>query len=524
MNLKHASLKDLGDFNIIIGPNNCGKTSLLKAINRLREMKVGRYGPAYSCKVCDEAFGILINLNSLSISIEEKEKHLGTTKVQFNFGFDKSEIAKIIPSFLTIKKIIGNASINQDIKNHLIEEFDKEQLVIKENVDRKLVVEHCSAFILKDLKNELWNNILFCPDTRLQNYAGVDFPEFIVSKDFEARDKVEIVKIIGKMVDPNITSMRQSNKLVKVFGTKRFTTAIAEQGSGVRSLICLLADILSEKQTKILLIDEPELGLNPSSKQAFLKFLLNQSKDKQVFLATHDPTFVNPILWNNENVSVYLFSEVKKDFVKVDLNESKEDPNTFAGYLPHTTSLKEIHIYVEGSLDVYIFQEFLNKYCQKHFKDWHQTVNKVGIYHLAGDFWIHLLSTIPKSPYTSIIILDGDKRQIASEAIGKIKGERFLIRSSSGELFGLLDEISMIYDNYVEEGIRIPSVCPVLILKKSEIEDYLTPRPTPKAKGPKIAHNMKEVPEEIETIFKLTFDLADFWKMDSKGKFSLNTL
>lgn len=522
-NLNHASLKDLGDFNIIIGPNNCGKTSLLKAINVFKTIEVGRVTPDYYCKICHTAFNNITNLKSLRILMEERDKHLGTNKIQLIFDFNKSGMEKIVPDFSKIGAVFGGKGVTSNLQNHLIEIFEKAQLDIKENETRNLIASHISPFISNDVIKNVLNHTLFCPDTRLQSYAGVDFPKFIVDKDLEAQDKVEIVKIVGAIVDPKITSMRQSNKLVKLFGTKRFTTTISEQGSGVRSLICLVVDILSEKETKILLVDEPELGLNPSSKQIFLKFLLEQSKDKQVFLATHDPTFVNPVLWRDENVSVYLFSEVKEDFVKVDLNESKEDPNTFAGYLPHTTSLKEIHIYVEGSLDVYIFQEFLGKYCQKRFENWQQTMNKVGIYHLAGDFWTHLLYTIAKRPYTSVIILDGDKKEIASEAIGKIKDKRFLIRGYSDEKFDLITEITTIYDKYVEEGIRIPSVCPVFILKKSEIEDYLNPRPEPKSEGPNIAHNMKEVPEEIEEIFNETFGLADLYKRDSKAKFSLDT-
>ena len=73
-----------------------------------------------------------------------------------------------------------------------------------------------------------------------------------------------------------------------------FETPISEQGSGVRSLACLVVDILFSDD-EIVLIDEPELGLNPLVKQESLKFLLTESKERQIFIATQDPTFVN--LW-----------------------------------------------------------------------------------------------------------------------------------------------------------------------------------------------------------------------------------
>jgi len=248
------------------------------------------------------------------------------------------------------------------------------------------------------------------------------------------------------------------------------------------------------------LIDEPELGLNPSGKHAFLDFLFKESNQKQIFLATHDPTFVNPVIWNRKNVSVYLFSIVNNEFVNVDLAQSKQDPNTFAGYLPHTTSLKKIHIYVEGKEDVYIFQIFLNKYLRSKFRYWYRYLNEIGIFHLAGDFWSHLLYTIPKRPYAAIVVLDGDKRSIAEQTVGKystIEKDRF-------QTFGTLKELSDITSK--KTGFSRP--CPVYCLQRSKIEDYLEPIPPSKESGPLVADKMSKVPKEIEWIFDLTLKLA----------------
>ena len=184
-----------------------------------------------------------------------------------------------------------------------------------------------------------------------------------------------------------------------------------EEGSGLRSLVCLIAEMLSARDAKILLIDEPELGLNPYSKLEFLRFLLEETSSRQIFVATHDPTFVNPVLWKGYNVSFYIYSVLKEEFVRVNINENREDPGTFCGYLPHTMSLKGVHIYVEGSSDVYIFGVFLRKYLKQARKNWSSILHNIGIYHLGGDNWPHFLYTTPNSPpFKCIIVLDGDKR------------------------------------------------------------------------------------------------------------------
>jgi len=65
---------------------------------------------------------------------------------------------------------------------------------------------------------------------------------------------------------------------------------------------------------EIVLIDEPELGLNPLVKQESLKFLLAESKERQIFIATQDPTFVN--LWGAPHpkfVSEHMLTRISEE-------------------------------------------------------------------------------------------------------------------------------------------------------------------------------------------------------------------
>lgn len=514
--LKSANLKNLKDLNVIIGPNNCGKTTLLQAINILSRTTQKEGSIDFACNTCKAFANSNPSINAISCSIEDSEKYLRRNKVSISFEYSEDEIIAVLPDFLEQKKnFLKNVNTPASMspsgaKLHLEQEFNKKMLCLKEIKTNLLMAEHLCSLITGEIKTEFCDQILYCPDSRLQDYKGNSFQKFIEKKDFSTKDNTRLIEFIREIVDPEISDIKQSLNLLKQIDNKNFTTSIDEQGSGVKSLLCLVADILSNNKTKILLIDEPELGLNPSAKHAFLNFLVERSKHMQVFLSTHDPTFVNPILWNCENVSVYLFSEEKKGFVKLCLNENKEDPNTFAGYLPHTTSLKDVHIYVEGSLDVYIFQEFLNKYCEKYYPDnLHETINKIGIHHLGGDFWIHLLSTIPKRPYTSIIVLDGDKRDLVPQALKKVNDKRFIIATTLGDR-EFEEKISITYGGYL--GKTIPAFCPIFILEKDVIEDYLDPRPPTKPEGPLIARKMKCVPKEIENIFNATFKFIDRWK------------
>ena len=311
------------------------------------------------------------------------------------------------------------------------------------------------------------------------------------------------IDFLSKIVDAKIDDERYENLIRKIDG-KDFETKISEQGSGVRSLVCLAVDILFSRDKKIVLIDEPELGLNPFVKQEFLNFLLNESKERQIFIATQDPTFVNPVLWRNKNVSVYFYSVIDEKFYKIDLKQNQEDPNTFAGYLPHTVSLKDIHIYVEGTSDVYIFQILLEKYLKESFPErWFQLLNKVGIYHLCGDFWRHLLYTIPKHPYKCVVVMDGDKRKIVKEVCEKYSTSRVIASK-----FSFCEKI-----NDVGSAIR-KKIHPIYCLKENCIEKYIIPdfdcaNPpqdyNKRIDGPKKAEELKKVPDEIRQLFEIIF-------------------
>ncbi|VUT27505.1 MAG: recombination protein F [Candidatus Syntrophoarchaeum sp. GoM_oil] len=488
-NIRHAKLKDLKDFNIFIGPNNCGKTNLLKAINVLSEMGFGPGHGSYHCEKCQKAFNSNENIIGVGYHLKTKESYLNMGRAKIIFLFNEEDVEKLVPGVMEKQRKILDLT-DADYKN---------ELSLSSADNTFLTGEHISLFAHNDILDEIKRSVLFCPDGRLQNYKEKNFKNFIQDKNFTGAEFRRWIKFLSDLIDPTISDQRYEDLIKKVDG-EDFVTTIEEQGSGVRSLVCLIADILSAKDAKIVLIDEPELGLNPLSKQEFLKYLLNESKSKQIFIATQDPTFVNPTLWENDRVAVFFYSPSKREFVKIKPNENKEDPATFAGYLPHTTSLKNIHIYVEGSSDVYIFQIFLRKYLKDNRENWTEILNKIGIYHLAGSFWEHLLYTIPKSPYKCIVVLDGDKREEAREICDKYN--KITVNTSRFNFCEKVGDVKFISE---ADGKH-----PVYCLKEECIEEYLDPKPdcadpdyNKKVEGSKIAEEMDVIPEELKILFEI---------------------
>jgi energy-coupling factor transporter ATP-binding protein EcfA2 len=67
---------------------------------------------------------------------------------------------------------------------------------------------------------------------------------------------------------------------------------VAFQGSGLRSLLSILA-ALTDTQLSAILIDEPELSLEPNTQRVLREILIEASKSKRILVATHSHLFLN---------------------------------------------------------------------------------------------------------------------------------------------------------------------------------------------------------------------------------------
>lgn len=485
--IKHAHLQNLSDLNIIIGPNNCGKTSILNIISLLSQLSSVQI---FACNECQN-LALTIHISAIQCPLAPNDKYIPNKNEEFelSFSFNEEEVEKLVPGVLDIMR--------EQIQTkcaHCVDDVNMRGA-------NTPATEHISPFIHPDIIEEIRRLVLFCPEQRLDTYRGRNLPEYISDKKFSGAqgrrwDKFVRDLIEARLIDHNPYTLN----LIKNVQGVEFETPLMQQGSGIRSLSCLAADIISEEKAKVVLIDEPELGLNPFVKQELLKFLLLESKPKQIFIATHDPTFVSPLLWKNDAVAVFFYSVIKEEFIKVDLNQSKHSPANFAGYLPHTTSLKDIHIYVEGESDVYIFQIFLRRYLKQRYRNWAELLNRIGIFHLAGDYWQHLLYTIPMPPYRCIVILDGEKRNDVEGILDKYNQMSEIVSK-----FEFADDIEQLRDVSRKRDIH-----PVYCLKQKCIEEYLNPKPdydasdyNKKIDGPSIAEEMQKVPDEIERLLEI---------------------
>lgn len=111
LNLKKIGLKGLKDFNIIIGPNNCGKTSILKGIALLQRIHFDRVDNL-SCSDCKDAFSKDGHILSLECELGAREGYLGETKASMFFGHNANAVKEFLPKIAERRdRILNSATV-----------------------------------------------------------------------------------------------------------------------------------------------------------------------------------------------------------------------------------------------------------------------------------------------------------------------------------------------------------------------------------------------------------------------------
>ena len=294
-------VKDIGQFNLIVGDNNVGKTCFLEALLIDSDSKITNTNFIIS----------LLNRKILSFNNIYK-----TSESSFSFF---KHLAKKNDSTSIINYQLNKRKIKGDVKDFEL------PLNFKDKWDRPLIsdknifdLEISHRFFRKSLQN--FNYPLISLNSNEDDI--VDLYNSLTTK----KDKEDLIQVL-KVIFPLIIDVEYKIEFKQIFDTFIFSFKDKDEfiplnylGDGFKRIFYIILKVLSLKGKRIM-IDEIETGIHHSRQKDFLKniMLVCKELDVQLFATTHSEECINAFY----EASIEL--EQEKNIRLISLEEGKNE-------------------------------------------------------------------------------------------------------------------------------------------------------------------------------------------------------
>lgn len=274
----------LGAMNVLVGANNSGKSSILRALYLLQsgsqssiyaDVRVGSEGARAVFELEDvggafaSSAGVLMHFNQVSIVVQVS-------------SIDRRN------GSLTLTTLGGGAHDGTQVQ----------QLPAME--PRHLIVPYLAKRRTLAYEENVSNNAALLVSPSLANLAAK--LSRLSNPSFPGHD--QYMRTCKEVLGFVVTSIpADSGQRPGIYLPSRETIPIDQMGEGVPNIVGLLADLaLSEK--KLFLMEEPENDLHPRALKALLDLVVESSKKNQFVVSTHS-NIVLRHLGSIENSCVY---------------------------------------------------------------------------------------------------------------------------------------------------------------------------------------------------------------------------
>lgn len=336
--LKDVTL-DLQKVNLLIGPNNSGKSNFLKALVTISES-----GSTNNQPVVSEEFHFKKDSSQhVQIVLATHDyRHANTLYYQYTFlkwhSIRRKESYKL---YHTIYKYfvedISEIDKFEEIDSDTFARYYSYLRIYKPDPNKliePLPVDSKFDFLLPDA-----SNLVTFFDNIFDEHRGT------ILKKIE--DDLSIC--IPEFKEVILQKVAPSEKLAKIYGTGTFkrlglTNTVTgvkywadELSEGTLYFLALICIINQPNPPKLLLLEEPEKGIHPRRIWEVMKFIfqLAEEKDIQIILTTHNEHVVNAFSSTPEAVFVFDKDEEGATHVRnlqrdiIDVSNKKSEENGF---------------------------------------------------------------------------------------------------------------------------------------------------------------------------------------------------
>ncbi|WP_019988458.1 AAA family ATPase [Rudanella lutea] len=298
--LKDVTL-DLQKVNLLIGPNNSGKTNFLKALELIRE---GENQPNYNPN--EIAFGKRLS-KEISVNLLWPSDREEFDWRIFKLYYDLNTLTSATGYFkndLPDEIITGRVSIPD------FQRYQYSSLKIYK-LDPNKLAQPGPVGIGEEIVSADGSNLVGFLDLMLGKYR----------KSVFNRTENDLHTCIPEFDEINLDDAPATEELKKQYGDKSFkrlglsnskqgiTYWADELSEGTLYFLALLCIINQPNPPKLLLLEEPEKGIHPRRLFEVMQFILTlvEEKDVQVIMTTHSPAIVD--MFKDMPESVFIFDK-----------------------------------------------------------------------------------------------------------------------------------------------------------------------------------------------------------------------
>ncbi|AUD03197.1 AAA family ATPase [Spirosoma pollinicola] len=330
--LKDVTL-DLQKVNLLIGPNNSGKTNFLKA---LESFSMGGLGS-----------------NNIEILKSISYKH---RPVDINYEFDYIPTAE---GYMIRNNMNNGISLYHCVQKSIVQ--DKQWATNVDSIfddwfenehgdkindtspshDRREFSEFISTKIFKPDPSKLLQQVKFSADQSdlLADCSNLISFYFYTDANFKRNSKSiqdDLSKCIPEIAYFTLPPVKVGNDSMlglRFFDEEENGYWAEEVSEGVLYFLSLLCIIHQPNPPKLLLLEEPEKGIHPRRIYEVIQFILGLADDKdiQVIMTTHSPIVLD--MFKDMTESVFIFDKddegatrvknLQRDVIEPDEEESK---------------------------------------------------------------------------------------------------------------------------------------------------------------------------------------------------------
>jgi predicted ATP-dependent endonuclease of OLD family len=328
-NLPQPTIAFNQDINVLVGANNAGKTSILKAIQKLFGTEAIDVNRDANYLVKD---GNLIVEGTIKLSLEQWKSFLRiASSFEPQISLDSLNLDSLAEELFTLSAInlsktvlIANGkqlnlktTAKFEASKQLDEFFEISHFLADKNV-KDLITNALSHFADSDLYNVYKTPLYLDSKGSVLERETVTALNQIESNPTQHRGllyslkkkeptkfnefKQRLLEIFTEIEDIDVINNEEVNEFQLVIheklrnngDTKSVKYDINNVGQGMQTLVIMLSTILLLKPS-IVLMDEPEVHMHPSLIKEFVGYIKKLSVETQFIMTTHSEVLINEV-------------------------------------------------------------------------------------------------------------------------------------------------------------------------------------------------------------------------------------